>query len=119
MGILTSIGESFVSSIVCDYLKKYSGPHCVNLKTAIAQNVDVYQLWIDNAKREGVHTLNDARVWSQRFPKVQYMVTAPNVKRWLAERDLREIVRTVETTEGGEAWLKWQLERFRGGLWGK
>ena len=109
MGILSSIGEGVVSSIVCDYLKKYSGPKCSNLKLAISQNVDVYQLWIDNAKKEGIHGINDARVWSRRFPEIGTRSPARTVKRWLMDRDLREIVRTVETTEGGEAWLKWQI----------
>lgn len=119
MGILSGISEGVVSSVLCGYLKKYAGPGCADLRVAICQNVDLYQLWVENARAEGVRGPKDVRSWTRMFPKVQYMMTTKNVKRWLREQGLDNIARTVESTEGGEQWLEWQVERFRTGLWGK
>jgi len=113
------MSETVVSGIVCGYLDKYSGPRCSNLRQAIEGNVDLFQLWVDNAAREGVMDLRQARYWTRKFPKVQRMVTPGNVKRWLRQRHREDIVRTIEGTEGGEAWLEWQIGRFRTGLWGQ
>jgi hypothetical protein len=119
MGLLSGIGEDVVSGILCGYLRKYSGPKCTNLRAAIVQNVDLYNLWIENSMKEGVRGPREVRHWTKRFPKYQRMMTPQNVKRWLREQGLDNIARTVENTEGGEQWLEWQLERFRTGLWGK
>ncbi|MGE5379308.1 MAG: hypothetical protein ACM3L5_00370 [Candidatus Saccharibacteria bacterium] len=108
-----------VSSILCGYLKRYSGPGCTNLRTAINQNVDIYKLWVENAKAEGVRGPREVRHWTRMFPHVERMMTPQNVKRWLREQGMENIARTVETTEGGEKWLEWQVGRFRTGLWGK
>ena len=119
MGFFNSISESFVSGILCDYLERYSGPQCINLRTAIANNVYLYELWRENAAREGVRGPKEARQWARMFPKVQRMMTSQNVKRWLREQGLHDIAVTVERTDGGEEWLAWQVERFRAGLWGR
>ncbi|WP_019177273.1 hypothetical protein [Methanomassiliicoccus luminyensis] len=119
MGILSGISEGIVSNIVCGHFRKYAGPRCCNLKRAIYDDVDLFQLWVDNAPREGVHGLREARQWTRGFPKVQYMLTPDNVKRWLMEQGMRDIVCTVESTEGGEEWLDWQIRRFRTGLFGQ
>ncbi len=119
MGLFSGISEGVVSSILCGYLKKYAGPGGSDLKLAINKNVDLYQLWVENARAEGVRGPREVRTWTRMFPKVQYMMTPQNVKRWLREQGLEHIARTVETTEGGEKWLAWQVERFRTGLWGK
>jgi hypothetical protein len=119
MGLFSHLSEGVVSGIVCDYFDKYSGPQCTNLQKAITTNVDIYQLWVDNARKEGIHDLNKARQWTHMFPKVQYMVTPLNVKRWLREQGLTKIIKTVESTDGGEEWLAWQVGRFRKGLWGQ
>ena len=117
MGLIGGISEGIVSNIVCGYFERYAGPRCCNLRQAIVEDIDLFQLWVDNAHREGVHGLSEARQWSRRFPKVQRMVTTRNVKRWLLEQGLDDIVYTVETTAGGEEWLDWQVKRFRTGLW--
>lgn len=119
MGLFNSISESVVSGILCDYLEKYSGPQCSNLRAAIANNVDLYELWRENAAREGVRGPREVRQWTRMFPKVQRMMTSQNVKRWLREQGLHDIAVTVERTDGGEEWLAWQVERFRSGLWSK
>ena len=119
MGIFSSLSEGMVSSILCSYLRRYSGPGCANLRTAISQNIDIYQLWVENARAEGVRGPGEVRQWARMFPHVQRMMTTQNVKRWLREQGLGNIARTVETTEGGEAWLEWQIGRFRTGLWGR
>lgn len=118
-GLLSGVSESVVSSIVCGYLDRYSGDGCSNLRSAIQDNVDLYQLWVDNASREGVMDLKQARYWTRKFPNVKRMVTSSNVKRWLAEKKRRDIVRAIEETPGGQEWLEWQLGRFRSGLWGQ
>ena len=118
-GLLSGVSESVVSSIVVGYLDRYSGAGCSNLRLAIQENVDLFQLWVENASREGVMDLNQARFWTRKFPGVKRMVTPNNVKRWLAEKRRRDIVRAIEETAGGEAWLEWQLGRFRSGLWGQ
>ena len=118
MGILSGISEGVVSSILCGHLKKYAGPGCADLRLAISQNIDLYQLWVENARAEGVRGPREVRSWTRMFPKVQYMMTTKNVKRWLREQGLESIVRTVESTEGGDQWLEKQLARFRAGLWG-
>lgn len=118
-GVINGASEKVVSGLLCGYLRRYAGPQCANLKTAIANRTDIYQLWVENAGREGIHGLREARFWSHKFPKVQYMVTPNNVKRWLRQEGLVDIVRTVESTPGGEQWLAWQLDRFRAGLWGR
>ncbi len=121
MGIFSSLTQGFtevvVSNLLCNYFKIYAGPQCANLKTAIANNVDIYQLWVENAHREGVWDLREARRWTHMFPKVQSMVTPQSVKRWLKEQGLNDIVSTVENTSGGNEWLAWQVNRFRAGLW--
>jgi hypothetical protein len=119
MGILSSVSEGVVSSILCSYLQKYSGPQCRNLRSAIENNVDLYRLWTENAAREGVRGPREVRQWTRMFPHVQRMMTPQNVKRWLREQGLDQIATEVERTEGGEAWLAWQVERFRVGLWGQ
>lgn len=118
-GLLSGMSESVVSRIVCGYLDRYSGAGCSNLRKAIQENVDLFQLWVDNASREGVMDLKQARYWTRKFPHVKGMVTSSNVKRWLVEKRRSDIVRTIEETPGGKEWLDWQLERFRSGLWGK
>jgi len=119
LGLLSGVSERMVSSIVCGYLDKYSGAHCSNLRDAIQENTDLYQLWVDNASQEGVMDIKQARYWTRKFPKVQNMVTSDNVKRWLREKRRDDIVRTIEDTKGGEDWLEWQIGRFRSGLWGQ
>jgi hypothetical protein len=118
MSLLSGIGENMVSGILCGYLKKYSGPQCSNLRAAIVHNVDLYNLWMENAIKEGVHGPRDVRHWTKHFPKYRSMMTPQNVKRWLREQGLEDIAATLERTEGGEVWLAWQLDRFRTGLWG-
>jgi hypothetical protein len=118
MGLFSSLSEGMVSSILCGYLRKYSGPNCTNLRTAIDQNVDLYKLWAENARAEGVRGPREVRQWTRMFPRVQYMMTAPNVKRWLREQGMENIARTVETTKGGDECLEWQVGRFRTELWG-
>lgn len=118
LGLLSGVSESVVSSIVCGYLDTYAGPRCSNLKTAIDSKVDIYQLWVENASKEGIMDLRQARYWTRKFPKVQKMVTPQNVKRWLKAKRKDDIVRIIETTEGGDQWLEWQIGRFRSGLWG-
>ena len=118
-GLLSGVSESVVSGIVVGYLDRYSGSSCCNLRLAIQDNVDLYQLWVDNASREGVMDLKQARYWTRKFPKVENMVTSKNVKRWLLDKRRRDIVKAIEETAGGEAWLEWQLGRFRSGLWGQ
>ncbi len=105
--------------MLCGYFKRYSGPQCVNLRKAIVNNIDIYQLWLDNARRERVWDLEEARRWTRLFPEVQNMVTPQRVKKWLKEQGLHDIVRTVENTSGGNEWLAWQVSRFRSGLWGQ
>ncbi|MBI0582628.1 MAG: hypothetical protein ISF22_00215 [Methanomassiliicoccus sp.] len=119
MGIFSGISESVVSGIMCSYLQKYSGPKCGNLRKAIVRNVDLYRLWTENAASEGVRGPREVRQWTKMFPKTQRLMTPQNVKRWLREQGLDEIAATVEGTEGGDAWLAWQVERFRTGLWGQ
>ncbi|NLI73480.1 MAG: hypothetical protein GX369_01735 [Euryarchaeota archaeon] len=117
MGLFSGVSESIVSNIICGYLDKYSGRECSNLREAIKENVDLYQLWIDNASREGVMGIKQARYWTRKFPKVKGMVTSSNVKRWLVEKRRHDIVLAIEETPGGQEWLEWQLGRFRSGLW--
>lgn len=119
VGLLSGVSESVVSSIVCGYLDRYSGNGCSNLRSAIHGNVDLYQLWVDNASKEGVMDLKQARYWTRKFPKVQGMVTSSNVKRWLVEKRRPDIVHAIDETPGGQEWLEWQLGRFRSGLWGQ
>lgn len=119
MGLLSGVSESVVSGILCGYLEKYSGPQCTNLRTAITKNIDLYRLWTENAAREGVRGPREVRQWTRMFPKAQRMMTPQNVKRWLREQGHEDIAMAVEGTDGGEAWLAWQVERFRTGLWGK
>lgn len=119
VGLLSGVSELIVSNIVCGYLDRYSGKGCSNLRLAIQENVDLYQLWVDNASKEGVMDLNQARYWTRKFPGVKRMVTSSNVKRWLAEKKRRDIVRAIDETPGGQEWLEWQLGRFRSGLWGQ
>jgi len=119
MGLFSGISEGVVSSILCGYFRKYAGPDCTDLRVAIDRNIDLYQLWVDNARAEGVRGPKEVRTWTRMFPDVQYMVTTQNVKRWLREQGLDDIARTVETTRGGDKWLEWQIQRFRAGLWGK
>ncbi len=107
-----------ISSFLCDYLKKYAGPGCANLRIAIEKNVDLYQLWVENAHAEGVRGPSEVRTWTHLFPHAQDMITPQNVKRWLRDQGLENIALTVECTEGGDKWLEWQVERFRSGLWG-
>jgi len=119
MGIMSGFTEAVVSNILCNYFKRYAGPQCSNLHEAIVNNVDIYQLWIENARREGVWDLREAKRWTRMFPEVRRMVTPQTVKRWLREQGLHDIVRTVEGTGGGDDWLAWQVNRFRTGLWGQ
>jgi hypothetical protein len=108
-----------MSGILCGYLRKYSGPDCRNLRTAISKNIDLYDLWNKNALNEGVHGPVEVRHWTKRFPQAKRLMTPQNVKRWLKEQGLEDIAKTLERTEGGEVWLTWQVDRFRSGLWGK
>jgi hypothetical protein len=118
MGLLSGVSESVVSNIVCGYLDTYAGPRCNNLQRAICSRVDIYQLWVENASQEGIMDLRQARYWTRMFPQVRRMVTSQNVKRWLKAKRKYDIVRIIETTEGGDQWLEWQVGRFRSGLWG-
>ena len=118
-GLLSGVSESVVSSIVCGYLDRYSGNGGSNLRSAIHERVDLYQLWVENASREGVMGLDQAKYWTRKFPGVRKMVTSPNVKRWLAEKKRHDLVRAIDETPGGQEWLEWQLGRFRSGLWGQ
>jgi hypothetical protein len=118
MGIFSGISQGVVSASLCGHFKRHAGPDCADLRSAICQNVDLYQLWVDNARAEGIRGPREVRSWARMFPKVQKLMTPKNVKRWLREQGLSNIARTVETTEGGEQWLEWQLDRFRVGLWG-
>jgi hypothetical protein len=119
MGLFSGLSESVVSGILCNYFRRYAGPQCRDLKLAIQQNVDLYQLWVDNAESEGVRGPREVRSWARMFPKVESMVTPANLKRWLREQGMGDIARTVESTAGGEEWLAWQITRFKVGLWAK
>ena len=78
MSLLSGIGENMVSGILCGYLRKYSGPQCVNLRAAIVHNVDLYNLWMENAMKEGVRGPREVRHWTKHFPKYQRMMTPQN-----------------------------------------
>ena len=75
MGLFSGISESVISSFLCDYLRKYAGPGCANLRIAIEKNIDLYQLWVENAHAEGVRGPNEVRTWTHLFPHAQNMST--------------------------------------------
>jgi len=117
VGLLSGVSEEVISRILCGYLDRYSGPQCRNLGQAIADDLDLYGLWTENAAGEGVRRPREVRRWARMFPGVRRMMTPQNVKRWLREHGREDITLTVENSDGGEAWLAWQVERFRTGLW--
>ncbi len=79
MGIFSGISEGVVASILCGHFKKYAGPDCADLRLAIGQNIDLYQLWVDNARAEGIRGPREVRSWARMFPKVQNLMTPKNM----------------------------------------
>ena len=117
-GVTTAIAEPIIARIVVNEITRYAGPEGKGLVIAICLNKDIFQLWVDNADAEGIeYNLESARGWAQKAPAAYKLVTPVNVKKWLCKNDCAHLVRVIETTVGGDAWLEWTVRRFREGLW--
>lgn len=116
-GIGDKIAEHVIPGMVCGYLRQYAGQNCQNLKVAICLNMDIFDLWVQNAEKEGIRTLADVQNMTRKAPKARNLVTTTNVRKWLLEEGMTDIIKTVDTTPGGTQWFEWTVMRFREGLW--
>ena len=56
-----------------------------NLRIAIEKNVDLYQLWVENAHAEGVRGPSEVRTWTHLFPHAQDIVAHPTERQAVAQ----------------------------------
>jgi hypothetical protein len=117
-GITNKIAESVVPPIVVGAIAKYKGEGCRNLKLAIALDTDIFQLWVNNARDEGIYDLETARHYAGMAPDAKNLLTMSNIRKWLMQEGQCDIVRVIDDTPGGNDWLERILERFKEGLWG-
>lgn len=119
-GVTSAIAEPIIRRIVVNEITRYAGPEGKGLVLAICLNKDIFQLWVDEGEKEGVaYGLQEARRWAQRAPAAHKLLTCDNIKKWLCKNDCQHLVRVIESTTDGDAWLKWTVNRFREGLWDK
>jgi hypothetical protein len=112
-----TIGNAVLPGMVVDIFRKYKGPDCKDLRTGILINVDLWRLWEINAEQYGEMTPEKARDYAGMFPNGKQMLTCENLRKWLLQEREWDIVRTIDSTPGGQAWLERTIERFREGLW--
>lgn len=111
------IGTAFLSSIVVGAISKYAGDDCKNLRTAIALNIDIFDLWVKNYENEGLYGPDEARRWASMFPSGKNLLTASNVRIWMNEQGCSHVVEALNTIPGGDKWLRQTLDSFKRGLW--
>lgn len=117
-GVTTAIAEPIIARIVVNEITRWAGPEGKGLAIAICLNKDIYQLWIEEGEKEGVaYNLDEARGWAQKAKNAHTLLTSDNVKKWLCKNNCQHLVRVIERTSGGDAWLTWTVARFRRGLW--
>jgi hypothetical protein len=118
LGIVQKVAESVIRPMVVELLDKYSGgSNCVELKKAIILNWDLYQIWLDNYRNEGVQGPEDARKWTAMAPSARGLLTPDNVRKWLLLEKKFDILRTIDTTYGGKDWFERTINKFREELW--
>ena len=117
-GVTTAIAEPIIARIVVNEITRFAGPEGKGLEIAICCNTDIFQLWIDRGEEEGVvYNLDEARGWAMKARNAHTLLTPANVKKWLCKNNCQHLVRVIERTSGGDAWLEWTVRRFRQGLW--
>lgn len=112
-----AIGDAIIPSLVTDYLRRYSGPGCCDLKTAIFRNIDIFELWIQYGESEGIIGVEQAIRMAKMAPNGRRLLTPENVRKWLTQERMFDIIKTIDEMPGGQKWFCWTIENFRKGLW--
>jgi hypothetical protein len=115
--LTNAVAEAIIPGLVTSAICKYAGDGCCNLKTAILLDIDVFQLWVENAEQEGVTGVDEARKWARMAPSSKNLLTTTNVRKWFMEKGMFDVIRTIDGTPGGTEWFEKTLMAFRRGLW--
>ena len=112
-----TIGNAILPGMVVDVFRRYKGEGCKDLRTGILINVDLWRVWEVNAEQCGEMTPDQARKYASMFPDGRNLLNCENLRKWLLQEREWDIVRTIDSTPGGQDWLERTIARFRDGLW--
>jgi hypothetical protein len=112
-----AVAEAVIPGMVTSAICNYAGDGCCNLKTAILLDIDVFQLWVENAEQEGITDLQSARKYARMAPSGKNLLTVSNVRRWFLEKGMTDVIRIIDGTPGGTEWFDKTIQAFRKGLW--
>ena len=116
VGLLSGVSESIVSNIVCGYLDRYSGKDAPTCGWPSRRTGPVSAV-VDNASKEGVMDLNQARYWTRKFPGSRGWSPPATSSGWPRRSGGHRARHRRDARRPGMAGVA--LGRFRSGLWGQ